>query len=132
MRPQLIKAVFLFGAIADAIIAVEWYLISLGVVNLPVHPSFFVGETQDFRYAMSIGALFMAGWAVLLWWGSRKPVERKGLLLITAVLLFIAILSDYIVFGHLFCAHQTILGTFVKLFLVILFGGAYVYCSRKK
>lgn len=132
MSPQLIKGVFLFGAIADAIIAVEWYLISLGLVDLPVHPSFFVGETQDFRYVMSIAGLFMAGWACLLAWGSRKPVERKGLLLLTAILLFVAILSDYVVFGRLFTSRQIVLGTSVKLFLVMLFGGTYVFYSRKK
>jgi hypothetical protein len=132
MSPHLIKRVFLFGAIADAIIAVEWYLISLGLVNLPVHPSFFVGESQDFRYAMSIGGLFMAGWACLLAWGSRRPVERKGLLLITAVLLFVAILSDYVLFSHLFSSRQIVLGTSVKLFLVILFSGTYFLYSRKK
>lgn len=62
----ILRGIFWFGAVADGLIAIEWYLISLGLINLPVHPSFFVGEGPSFQYAMSVGAMFMMGWAVLL------------------------------------------------------------------
>ena len=39
----------------------------------------------DYRYAMGMGASLMLGWTVLLLWADRKPVERKGVLLITVV-----------------------------------------------
>jgi hypothetical protein len=39
----------------------------------------------EYLYAMRIGASLMAGWTVLLLWADRKPVERKGILLITMV-----------------------------------------------
>ena len=126
----LLRAAFLTGAIADAVIAIEWYLISLGLADLPVHPSFFIGDGEDFRYILSVGALFMAGWAFLLYWGSRRPVERRGILLITAVMLFIAILSDYIIFAHMFSVQQMLLGTSVKLFLVALFAGSYWHSKK--
>lgn len=126
----VLKTVFIIGAVADGLIAIEWFLISLGLVELPVHPSFFVGSGQDFQYVLSIGALFMMGWTFLLYWGSRRPVERRGILLITAVMLFIAILSDYVIFSHLFSARQVVLGTSVKLSLVILFAGSYWHSRR--
>jgi len=126
----VLKTVFLIGAVADGLIAIEWFLISLGLVDLPVHPSFFVGSGQDFQYALSIGGLFMMGWAVLLYWGSVRPIERRGILLITAVMLFIAILSDYIIFVHRFSAQQIVLGTLVKLSLVIIFAGSYWHSKR--
>lgn len=126
----LLRAAFLTGAIADAVIAIEWYLISLGLADLPVHPSFFIGDGEDFRYILSVGALFMASWAFLLYWGSRRPVERRGILLITAVMLFIAILSDYIIFAHMFSVQQAIPGTSVKLFLVALFAGSYWHSKK--
>lgn len=126
----LLRAAFLTGAIADAVIAIEWYLISLGLADLPVHPSFFIGDGEDFRYILSVGALFMASWAFLLYWGSRRPVERRGILLITAVMLFIAILSDYIIFAHMFSVQQAIAGTSVKLFLVALFAGSYWHSKK--
>jgi len=126
----VLKTAFIIGAVADGVIAIEWFLISLGTLNLPVHPSFFVGSGQDFQYILSVGALFMMGWAFLLYWGSVRPIERRGILLITAVMLFIAILSDYIIFAHLFSVQQIVLGTSVKLSLVILFAGSYWHSKR--
>ena len=125
-----LKTAFLIGAVTDGVIAIEWFLISLGLVDLPVHPSFFVGSGQDFRFALSSGALFMMGWAFLLYWGSLRPIERRGVLLLTAVMLFVAILSDGIVFAHLFSTRQLLLGTSVKLSLVILFAGSYWHSRR--
>jgi len=126
----VLKTAFLIGAVGDGLIAIEWFLISLGLVTLPVHPSFFVGSGQDFRFVLSIGGLFMMGWAFLLYWGSWRPIERRGVLLLTAVMLFIAILSDGIVFGHLFSTKQIVLGSLVKLSFVILFAGSYWHSKR--
>jgi hypothetical protein len=38
---------------------------------------------NDYRYAMGMGAPLMFGWTVLLLWADRKPLERKGILPIT-------------------------------------------------
>jgi hypothetical protein len=129
-RAAVLKTAFLIGAVADGLIAIEWFAISMGWIDLPLHPSFYQGDGQDFRYVVSIGALFMLGWALLLWWGSWRPVERRGLLLLTAVLLSAAILSDALLFGHLFTATQTALGTTVKGALVLLFAGSYLHSRR--
>lgn len=126
----LLKTAFLIGAVVDGVIAIEWFLISLGVVDLPVHPSFFVGSGQDFQFILSIAALFMMGWAFLLYWGSWRPIERRGILLLTAAMLFIATLSDGVVFGQLFSARQIALGTSIKLSLAILFAGSYWHSKR--
>jgi len=34
----------------------------------------------DSQLAMYVGAMFMAGWTILLAWGAIKPVERRDLL----------------------------------------------------
>lgn len=65
-----LKASFLAGIVVDGIVGV--------LMLIPTR----MGETE-FRYPMGIGASLMFGWTVLLAWGYRKPVERKGLLLIT-------------------------------------------------
>jgi hypothetical protein len=41
-----------------------------------------MGEAE-FRFPMGIGASLMFGWAVLLLWANRKPMDRKGVLLVT-------------------------------------------------
>jgi hypothetical protein len=37
----------------------------------------------EYRYAMGIGASLMLGWTGLLLWADRKPLERRGVLLLT-------------------------------------------------
>ena len=37
----------------------------------------------EYRYAMGVGAALMLGWTFLLLWADRKPVERRGVLLLT-------------------------------------------------
>jgi hypothetical protein len=42
----------------------------------------------EYRYAMGMGAPLMFGWTVLLLWADRKPLERKGILPITLLVIF--------------------------------------------
>ena len=68
------------GAILDALAALSMLSSDLFVVanGLPdFHPGI------EYRYAMGMGASLMLGWTVLLLWADRKPLERKGVLLIT-------------------------------------------------
>jgi hypothetical protein len=37
----------------------------------------------EYRYAMGVGVALMLGWTFLLVWADRKPVERRGVLLLT-------------------------------------------------
>ncbi len=65
-----LKASYIIGAVADGIIAV--------LMMIPGR----MGETE-FRYSMGLAAALMFGWTLLLVWGNRKPMERKGVLLLT-------------------------------------------------
>ena len=66
------------GAIVDGLAAVqmlfsELYTLTNGADFTP---------SAEFGYAMRSGAPLMVGWTVLLIWADRKPMERKGVLLI--------------------------------------------------
>jgi len=79
----------------------------------------------DFRYAMGMGIPLMFGWAVLLLWADRKPVERKGILPVT--LLVVAGEAATQVWGIVtgFVPLQPLLPTFsmqVLLSALFLFG----------
>lgn len=39
--------------------------------------------TNEYLYCSRIGASLMLGWTSLLFWASLKPIERKGILLLT-------------------------------------------------
>ena len=68
------------GAIADAFAAAIMLFPELGSV---LYGRTDFTPTEDYRYAMGLGASLMVGWTVLLLWADRKPVERRGILLLT-------------------------------------------------
>lgn len=78
----LIKLPYWLGIIADAVWAV-------GLLCPPVYriltgnPGFF--PDLQVRLTMGIGGVLMTGWTLLLVWGVRAPVERRFIILLTAV-----------------------------------------------
>jgi len=51
-----------------------------------------IADGDEYSYVSRIGASLMSGWTFLLAWGSRKPVERKEILLLTAAPVLIGLL----------------------------------------
>jgi len=43
--------------------------------------------SPEYRYAMGLGASLMMGWTLLLIWADRRPLERRGVLLITVLVI---------------------------------------------
>ncbi len=65
-----LKASYIAGAVADSLIGI--------LMLLPGR----MGETE-FRYPMGLGASLMFGWTALLLWAYKRPMERKGVLVLT-------------------------------------------------
>jgi hypothetical protein len=79
------KVVFLrisywLGAILDGILVVPMLSPRIGGAMFGID-HFEPGN--EYRYAMMVGASLMLGWTIVLIWADRKPVERKGILLLT-------------------------------------------------
>lgn len=123
---QLLKLSFLIGGVADALVAVNWSLIAAGS-GIPNLMCGLVGTGADYRFAMYISALFMAGWSAILFWGWFKPYERRGLLLITAVLLLVSIILEIILYRPMLGGSEFILGISVRAALIMKFSGSYFY-----
>jgi hypothetical protein len=81
---------------------------------------------------MYVAAMFMAGWALLLAWGALKPVERRGLLLITAFFLFLSVVIETVLFGHILGGAILVFGVTKRLVLSTLFICAYMYSWQKR
>ena len=77
---KMLKIAFWIGAITDALASVIMIFPKLGAYFFR-HEN--VEITPEYRYALGMGAALMVGWTVLLIWGSLKPLERKGILVIT-------------------------------------------------
>jgi hypothetical protein len=126
LKMKLLKIAFWAGAITDALAAV--------VMLLPQMRTYIFGSgpfeiTPEYRYALGLGAALMLGWTTLLIWGSFKPMERKGLLIITVfpvimgivVAQIYAVISGYIPLNkviplwiHLFILSTLFVYSFVK------------------
>ena len=123
---RLLKLSFMIGVIADWTLAVNWFLIASGV-QMPNLLSGMVGEGADYRYAMYIAAIFMAGWGGILAWGRLRPYERKDLLLITAVLIFISIVLEAVFYRSLLGGMGFAFGVVTRVGLIAIFSFSYFY-----
>ena len=82
------------GAILDALAALsmlspELFAATNGLQNF--HPDI------EYRYAMGMGGSLMLGWTALLLWADQKPLERKGVLLITLLPVVLGLVLNEIV-----------------------------------
>ena len=75
-----IKLVLWLGIIMDFVSCLPLLVPSLGakMYGIPIVPS---GE--DYLYVSRMSAVFMFGWTLLLLWAVLKPVERRGVILLT-------------------------------------------------
>lgn len=125
-----LKLSFLIGTIADFIVGINWLFISLGY-NIPNLISFFRGAGTDYRFAMYIGTMFMFGWTAILFWGYLKPLERRGLLIITAVLLSISIIIELVFYYNILAGRGFTFGVVLRLLIIGKFTFSYFYSFKK-
>jgi hypothetical protein len=81
---------------------------------------------------MGMGASLMLGWTALLLWADRKPLERKGVLLITLlpVVLGLALNEIVAVRGGFLSIWMTVPVWFVQAVITSLFIFSYLNARR--
>ena len=110
-----LKASYLAGAAADGVTGV--------LMLLPGR----MGETE-FRYPMGLGASLMFGWAALLLWAYRKPVERRGVLVLTIFPVITGLVTTGIwaaAAGH-FPVQKVVPTSVLGVALIVLMGYSYL------
>jgi hypothetical protein len=126
---SMLKFTFILGAVIDGAIAISWLLIASGL-SIPNILNGHVGAGEDYQLAMFIGAMFMAGWTVLLVWGAMNPIERRGLLLITSGFLLLSVIVEATFFSAMLGGMGFIFGVSKRILLSALFITAYFYSLR--
>ena len=93
-------------------------------------PNFNPGS--DFIYAMGIGASFALGWVFLLIWADRKPMERKGVLLLTIIPVFVGnfISGVYAMSSGLVKAMMMFPSLTMQIIIIVLFGFSYYNAGK--
>jgi hypothetical protein len=128
---SMLKSTFILGAVIDGAIAVSWFLIASGW-EIPNILNGYIGTGPDYQLAMYGGAMFMAGWTVLLAWGALKPIERRDLLLITSGLLVLSVIIEFVFFSNMLGGVVFVFGVTKRLILSALFVSVYFYSKKTK
>ena len=81
-RASFVRNAYLVGAVADLVLAVAMVWPALWGLLLG-RPDF--APDLQYRLDLGVGAALMLGWTALLWWGRARPIERRGILLLSAV-----------------------------------------------
>ena len=68
---RVLRAVFLAGAVTDAVALLPMLLPSLATLLWRLRDA-----SDSYQLAMRCGASLMLGWTLLLVWASRRPLER--------------------------------------------------------
>lgn len=122
---RLLRIAFLAGAITDA------------VALLPILSPRLAGwawglrdSPESYRFAMGYGASLMFGWTVLLLWAYRRPLERRFVAVLTALVVVGLIVAEVAaVCSGALEARRLVPTWCLQAALVALFVGAYHYRS---
>ena len=133
MKSQIIwlRVAYWAGAIADglALIPMLNMKVAAFLIQSPT-----VSPGWDFRYASAFGAALMAGWTVLLIWADRKPMERRGVMVITIfpVLSGITLSRYFLYLGGYAPEAFPLQSLILPIFLTVLYVFAYVNSFRSQ
>lgn len=109
-----LKASYIAGAAADGLVGI--------LMLIPER----MGETE-FRYPMGLGASLMFGWTALLLWAKKRPMERRGVLVLTIFPVISGLVATGIwaaVAGH-FPLQKTVPSAILGSALIALMGFSY-------
>jgi hypothetical protein len=123
-----LRASFQVGAIVDGVAA---FLMLFPESGRAVYGIANFEPTTDYRYAMRLGASLMLGWSVLFLWADRKPLERRGVLPITVLVIAgLAWAGVYAVSARLVSLPYMIPTWVAQALLVVLFLYSYLVSGR--
>jgi hypothetical protein len=89
-----VRIACIVGAVTDAGAAVQ--MLSPRVFAFAYRPHALPAR-EDYVYAMGMGASLMLGWTALLLWAALRPLECRGVLLLTVVPVIAGLVANEIV-----------------------------------
>lgn len=126
---KFLRVSYWVGAIFDALVIIPMLSPNVASVAFGI-PNFNPGN--DYGYAIYIAASLMLGWVFLLIWADGKPVERRGVLLLTIfpVVIGLIISGVYAVTSNLVPIGKMLPTWIMQGMLVILFGFSYLNANK--
>ena len=118
------------GALLDVLAGLTMLFPALFVINNQLN-SFY--PAPDYRYAMGMGAPLMFAWTLLLLWADRKPLERKGLLPITLLVVLGEVANEIVAARTGYISGAALIPTWiVQALLSALFLFSYLNARNAK
>jgi len=116
------------GALVDFVAG--WMMLIPSLFAFMNEPEVF-HPANEYRYAMGMGVPVMFGWTILLLWADRKPLERKGILPITLLVIFGEIITQVWGVSVGFVPFDGVASTFIlQAVLICLLCFAYFNARR--
>ena len=125
----LLRISFLVGAITDGLAVIPMVFPSIGSTIFGENSS---RSSAESRFANNIGASLMAGWTLLLIWGSLDPIGRRDILILTLIPVVLGIvISTMIAVNKQVISRNRVVPLWIHLGLVsILFVVSYALSFR--
>lgn len=127
-----LRICYWIGAIMDALAGIEMLCSAfLGNISPFTGLGLTVEGGSEYRYAMAIAGTFMIVWTLLLLWADRKPIERRGLLVILIPVLLGIQLSEILGFSlGILNLFNLILNSVLRIILLIFIILSYLYSKH--
>ena len=125
----LLRISFYVGAVTDGLAVIPMAFPSIGSALFGGNSS---RSNAEYRFAMGIGASLMAGWTLLLIWGSIDPIGRRDILILTLIPVVAGIIvsTAIAVRKHVILLNRAIPVWIHLIFINILFGVSYALSFR--
>ena len=124
-----LRASYRTGAVADGIVAA--FMLSQAAFATASPLTGYAPEVP-YRYAMGLAGSLMLGWTLLLLWADRRPVERRGVLVITIVVILGLMGSGVFALSAGFMpVRATVALLAFQIGLIALFAGSYAASRRE-
>ena len=127
----MLRVSYWVGALLDGLNVIPLIYPKLGGTMLGL-PHF--NPTPEFNYMSYIGASLMLGWTILLIWADRKPLERKGVLIITVfpVVLGITLSGVFLAISGVVSPYSLIPTFIIQACITTLFLFSYFFAIAKQ
>jgi hypothetical protein len=127
----LLRVSYWVGAVLDGINVIPLAFPGLGGAMLGVPD---LNPTPELKYISYIAASLMLGWTILLIWADRKPLERKGVLIITVfpVVVGIALAGAFLAASGVVSPSSLIPLFIIQACITALFLFSYFFARAKQ
>ncbi len=110
-----IRFTFWYGAILDFLVFLDMIISIIFEFSVSLKN---VSTDVSYNYQTGTGAFLMLGWTILLIWADRNPIERKDVLLLTAIPVVIGITFINILYTYFWFLSLITLFIFIIAYLL--------------